>query len=63
MGDNNAFFNHDNSQGEEQSGFQEYPDGLLDHLAEAEDRAELDLFDNGNNNVKEHVAYMPSTDP
>ena len=31
----------------ESSGFQEYPEGLLDHLTDADDRVELDLFDNG----------------
>lgn len=28
-------------------GFVEYPDGLLDHLTEADQRAELDVFDEG----------------
>ena len=30
------------------AGFQRFNDGLLDHLAEAGDRVELDLFDDGN---------------
>lgn len=36
-----------NTEAGESSGFQEYPEGLLDHLTDADDRVELDLFDNG----------------
>ncbi|KAA6421869.1 MAG: hypothetical protein FRX49_08188 [Trebouxia sp. A1-2] len=36
----------DDPQDAEPSGFRAFSDGLLDHLAEANDRIELDLFDN-----------------
>lgn len=36
-----------NTEAEESPGFQEYPEGLLDHLTDADDRVELDLLDNG----------------
>ncbi|KAL0048376.1 hypothetical protein WJX82_001914 [Trebouxia sp. C0006] len=36
----------DSPQDAEPSGFHEFSDGLLDHLAEANERIELDLFDN-----------------
>ncbi|DBA89170.1 hypothetical protein WJX77_005588 [Trebouxia sp. C0004] len=38
--------NADSPQDAEPSGFHEFSDGLLDHLAEANERIELDLFDN-----------------
>ena len=41
----------DSPQDAEPSGFHEFSDGLLDHLAEANERVELDLFDN-----REHAA-------
>ena len=41
----------DDPQDAEPSGFRAFSDGLLDHLAEANDRIELDLFDN-----REHTA-------
>ena len=40
-------YSNDNHQTDEQSGFEEHQDGVLDHLADADDRAEVDLFDNG----------------
>ena len=39
--------NTDRSQSWDHSGFQESPDGLFDHLVDADDRVELDLFDDG----------------
>ncbi len=43
----------DSPQDAEPSGFHEFSDGLLDHLAEANERVELDLFDN-----REHAAHQ-----
>ncbi len=37
----------DSNEAGEPSGFQQSNKGLLDHLTEADDRVELDLFDDG----------------
>ena len=38
------------------SGFQFFNDGVLDHLTDADDRVELDLFDNGMLTYSTHTA-------
>ena len=40
-------YSNDHNQTDEHSGFEEHQDGVLDHLADVDDRAEVDLFDNG----------------
>ena len=53
----------DNNQTDDQSGFEERQDGVLDHLADVDDRAEVDLFDNGvphHHQTKVYSAHEPA---